>query len=145
MASPTSLPTVSVLTLLLSLIASPQPQKTAQGKPAEPPKVAGVLETEDGTRLPKVDVRVTNVGGGPTLDSGEFTIILNGDYEPGSEIEFKVAGWDIKSPFQGRIWLPKSKTATIHIIVTKIPTPEQHEVLNGLRTRESQAARKRKP
>jgi hypothetical protein len=82
--------------------------------------VTGVVETSDGTRLSGVDVRVTNVGGRPTSDSGEFTIPLPEQFEPGSEIEFYVAGWKIINLYDGKTWVPKSETATIHIIVVRI-------------------------
>jgi len=86
-----------------------------------------VVETEDGRRLAGVAVRVTNVGGRPTSDSGEFTIPLPPQFEPGSEVEFYVAGWIIKNPYQGKEFVPKNTTATIHIIVVRNANRDQGE------------------
>jgi hypothetical protein len=81
--------------------------------------IFGVVETEDGRRLAGVSVRVTNVGDRPTSNSGEFRIPLPPEFDPGTEIEFYIAGWTIKSPYQARDWLPKVPTTPMHIIVAR--------------------------
>jgi hypothetical protein len=93
--------------------------------------VVGVVETSDGTRLPGVDVRVTNVGGRPTSESGEFTIPLPEQFEPGSEIEFYIAGWKIINLYDGKTWLPKSEAATIHIIVVRMGSAPDDSLRNA--------------
>ena len=110
MALPRHLLAACMCTLLISF---------ASAAGARTRTISGVVETSDGTRLPGVDIRVTNVGGKPTSDSGEFTISLTDQLEPGSEIEFYVAGWTINSPYEGKIWIPKDETVTIHIVVSR--------------------------
>jgi hypothetical protein len=78
-----------------------------------------------------VDIRVTNVGGGPTSDSGEFTIALPPQLEPGSEIEFYVAGWTIKNPYHGKEFVPRSPIATIHIVVVRKANRDQKQQSNA--------------
>jgi hypothetical protein len=87
--------------------------------------ITGVVETEDGRRLAGVSVRVTNAGDRPTLDSGEFQIPLPSEFGPGAQIEFYIKGWVIKSPYQGREFVPREPTATIHIIVVRASSPRR--------------------
>jgi len=106
--------------------------------------IKGVVETTDGTRLPGVDVRVTNVGGGPTTGAGEFNITLPREIEPGSEIEFYVAGWKIANLDDGKIFLPKSEMAVIHIKVSRTISYQQY-VFKGLRSKKDVENRRTQP
>ena len=108
--SPRQLLAVALCTLLIQSSGRAGPKTRT---------ISGVVETSDGTRLPKVDIRITNVGSRPTSDAGEFTIPLPEQFEPGTEVEFYVAGWVINSPVGGKTWVPKSETATIHIVVIR--------------------------
>ncbi len=101
---------------------------STQGQVEKSLFISGVVQTEDGTRLAGVSVRVTHVAGRPTSDVGEFKIPLTSQYQPGSEVLFDVPGWIIKNPIQGREFVPLSPTACVIIVV--IPKPnharEQH-------------------
>ncbi len=132
MALPTHLLAASVCAFLISFASAAGPRARS---------IAGVVETSDGTRLPGVDVRVTNVGGQPTSDSGEFTISLPEQYEPGSEIEFYVAGWKITNLYEGKTWVPKGETVTIHIIVSRASRDQQYSLKN-FRTKDTGSTRR---
>jgi len=97
-----------------------------------------VVQTAEGIRLADVDVRVVGVGGKPTSETGEFVFTLPGEFEPGSEIEFFVAGWNITNLDSGKTYVPKSETAVIHIKVSRLPS-SQRDVLSALRTKKDRA------
>jgi tetratricopeptide (TPR) repeat protein len=80
-------------------------------------QVSGVVETLDGKRLPHVTIRITNVGGTTTSDSGEFAFqALN--VAPGQAILLTLENdWVISSPWEGRTFVPMLATDPILVRV----------------------------
>ena len=107
-------PSAHVLGFLFALSAAAAPQTRS---------ISGVVETLDGKRLPHVTVRVTNMGGTATTDSGEFTIRLKSGIEPGDPVQLSVSDWVITSPWEGRTFVPKRDTDKVHVRVVRKGDP----------------------
>jgi len=81
-------------------------------------QVSGVVQTLDGKPLPHVTIRMTNISGTTTTDSGEFTFNLSPKIVPGQPIELSLEGdWVISSPWEGRTFVPMLGTDVIHVRV----------------------------
>jgi len=88
--------------------------------------IKGVVETMDGKPVARVEVRVTNVGGTLSSDSGEFTIPLPSQLEPGDPILFRVKDWVVIDPFvgaSGRTYVPRSSVEPMKIVVARKGDP----------------------
>lgn len=97
------------LAVSLAAVAGPQTRS-----------VSGVVENLDGKRVPNIEVRVTNVGGTVSSDSGEFAIPLIASFNPGDAIELSVPdAWVIISPWEGRTFVPRRGADTIHVRVAR--------------------------
>jgi len=84
--------------------------------------IKGVVERTDGRPVAHVGVRVTNVGGTLSSDSGEFTIPLPSQLEPGDPILFRVKDWVVVDPFvgaSGRTYIPRSNVEPMKIVVAR--------------------------
>jgi Tetratricopeptide repeat len=117
MSSPTRWLARGVCALVISMavsVAAAVPQAQS---------ISGIVETIDGKRLRHEDVRVTNIGGTVTSDSGEFAFVLPSDLRPGDPIELSVANWVIISPWQGRTFVPRRKADIIQIRVRRKGDP----------------------
>jgi hypothetical protein len=98
---------VGMLVLSVAAVAGPQTRS-----------VSGVVETSNGNRLRKAEVRATTVGGTVTSDSGEFVGHLPPDFAPGDPIELTLGDdWITTSPWEGRTFVPRRATDTIHLRV----------------------------
>ncbi len=98
----------------LSIVALILPQTTAP----RTRQVSGVVETLEGKRLPNMTIRVTNIGGTTTSDSGEFVFYLPPDVAPGQPIQLSLGGdWIISSPWEGRTFVPMLGTDSIQVRV----------------------------
>jgi tetratricopeptide (TPR) repeat protein len=87
-------------------------------------QISGVVETIGGKRLPHVQIRITNIGGTTTTDSGEFIFDVAPRFFPGQSIEFSIGGdWVIESPWEGRTFVPLSGTDPIHVRVARRGDP----------------------
>lgn len=84
--------------------------------------IKGDVETTNGKPVPHVQVRVTNVGETISSDSGEFTIPLPSQFEPGDPIILRVKDWVVVDPFvgaSGKTYIPKSSVEPIKIVVAR--------------------------
>jgi tetratricopeptide repeat protein len=110
----------TLLTVYLLIVGVSLPQ-TVRSKDRQ---VSGVVETLDGKRLSHVTIRITNVGGTTTSDSGEFTLELPPSFVPGQPIEFSLLGdWVISSPWEGRSFVPVFGAEAIHVRVGRKGDP----------------------
>src|SRR5882724_2709000 len=82
---------------------------------AQAGSISGVVETNNGKPLPRTTVRVTNIGGAVTSDSGGFVIQLPPDFQAGDPVELSVGDdWIILSPWEGRSYVPRRQTDVLH-------------------------------
>jgi tetratricopeptide (TPR) repeat protein len=81
-------------------------------------EVQGVVETLEGKPLSHMGIRIRNMGGTTTTDSGEFIFKLGPKIAPGQSIELAVEGdWVISSPWEGRTFVPLTGNSPIHVRV----------------------------
>jgi hypothetical protein len=93
----------------------------AAGK-ADARYLRGVVETTNGKPVPHAEIRVTDVSGTLTSDSGEFTISLPAQLQPGDLILLRVTDWVIIDPFvgtSGATFLPRNSFEPMKVVVAQ--------------------------
>src|SRR5436305_1478409 len=94
--------------------------------------LSGAVETIDGERVPHVEVRITNVKGAETSDTGEFEIRgLPPKIQPGWPIVLDVKKWIVTDPYigqRGRMFMPNPQVV-VEPFVIKVTRPGDRRLL----------------
>jgi hypothetical protein len=107
--------------LIVWLALSCMSMSASRADGQQKPRVSGWVQTLIGERLPGVEVRMMDVGGSVTSDTGEFSIgELPPNVQPGQSIILfvKHQEWVIASPYEGRTQMPQPGVS-IQIVVAR--------------------------